>query len=223
MTPDWLCSLVVPWGAHSTEQNAQVDPSEQARQRVLRARASRSVDETVAAYRDWAADYDRDVFDELGFTGSDRIADLLSGHVADPTAPVLDLGCGTGAVGSRLSSLGFTAVDGVDISRAMLEVAARKRVYRALIEADLELALPVANGSYGAAVSAGTFTAGGVGPDVLAEVRRVLRPGATVALVIGSWERFEPVLSDWEVRHLAVEPIQRGGPPEATMVVARAG
>ena len=145
MTPDWLCPLVVPWGAHSTEQNARVDPSEQARQRVLRARAARSVDETVAAYRDWAADYDRDVFDALGFTGSDRIADLLADHSADPRAPVLDLGCGTGAVGSRLASLGFTAVDGIDISRAMLEVAAGKRVYRALIEADLERPLPVAD------------------------------------------------------------------------------
>ena len=143
----------------------------------------------VDAYRDWAADYDRDVFDALGFTGSDRIADLLADHSADPTAPVLDLGCGTGAVGSRLASLGFTAVDGIDISRAMLEVAAHKGVYRALLEADLERPLPVSRPvPTAAAVSAGTFTAGGVGPGVLAEVRRVLRPGATVAWVIGSWD-----------------------------------
>ena len=200
-----------------------MNPSEKARQRVLRARASRSVDETLDAYRDWAADYDRDVFEALGYTGSDRIADLLADHSADPTAPVLDLGCGTGAVGSRLASLGFTAVDGIDISRAMLEVAAHKGVYRALLEADLERPLPVSTGSYAAAVSAGTFTAGGVGPGVLAEVRRVLRPGATVAWVIGSWKQFEPLLRDWEVLHLAVEPIRRDGPPEATMVVARAG
>ena len=219
MTPDWLC----PWGPNSTDENGGVDPSEQARRRVLRARAARSVDETVAAYADWAADYDRDVFDALGFTGSDRIADLLAGHLVDRTAPVLDLGCGTGAVGSRLSSLGFTAVDGVDISRAMLEMAARKAVYRGLIEADLALPLPVANGSYCAAVSAGTLTVGGVGPGVLAEARRVLRPGATVAWVIGSWDEFQPLLSDWEVLHLAVESVRRDGPPEATMFVARVG
>ena len=105
-----------------------MDPSDQARQRVLRARAARSVEETVAAYGDWAADYDRDVFDELGFVGSDRIADLLAVHLGDRTAPVLDLGCGTGAVGIRLFSEGFTSIDGIDISQAMLDVAARKRV-----------------------------------------------------------------------------------------------
>jgi predicted TPR repeat methyltransferase len=198
-----------------------VDPSEQARQRVLQARAARSVDETLASYREWAADYDRDVFDELGFVGSDRIADLLSDHLGDRTTPILDLGCGTGAVGSRLLTLGFRSIDGLDVSRAMLDVAARKGVYRALIEADLECPLAVASGVYGAAISAGTFTAGGVGPGVLAEVRRVLQPGATVAFVIGEWGLFEPALADWELLHVAEEPIRRGGPAEATMVVAR--
>ena len=212
-----------PWGAHSTEQNARVDPSDQARQRVLRARAAQSVEDTVAAYRDWAAEYDRDVFDQLGFVGSDRIADLLIDHLGHRTAPVLDLGCGTGAVGARLFSEGFRSVDGIDVSRAMLDVAARKGVYRALIEADLQRPLPLADDAYGAAVSAGTFTAGGVGPGVLPEVRRVLRPGATVAFMIGEWAVFEPALAGWELLHVAAEPIRRGGPPESTMVVARVG
>jgi predicted TPR repeat methyltransferase len=198
-----------------------VDPSDQARQRVLQARAARSVEDTVGAYRDWAADYDRDVFDQLGFVGSDRIADLLAEHLGDRTTPVLDLGCGTGAVGTRLFSEGFASVDGIDISRAMLDVAARKNAYRAFIEADLQRPLPLADRSYGAAISAGTFTAGGVGPGVLAEVWRVLQPGATAAFVIGEWDEFEPALAGWELLHVAAEPIRRGGPPEATMVVAR--
>ena len=65
--------------------------------------------------------YDDDVFGRLGFTGSARIAELLIEHLPSPTAPVLDLGCGTGAVGLRLAELGATTVDGVDLSPEMLE------------------------------------------------------------------------------------------------------
>lgn len=52
---------------------------------IARARSLTSVQENEELYREWAATYDRDVFDTLGFKGSHRIADLLatftSGHV----------------------------------------------------------------------------------------------------------------------------------------------
>ena len=59
-------------------------------------------------YRDWAVHYDLDVFGTLGFTGTDRIVDLLAEHVPDRESAVLDLGCGTGAAGVRLRAHGFT-------------------------------------------------------------------------------------------------------------------
>ena len=130
--------------------------------RVARARSLQTPDDAVLLYESWAADYDHDVFDVMGFTGTERIADLLAAHVPDRNQPVIDLGCGTGAAGARLSDHGFDSIDGVDISPAMLQVAARRGVYRHLVAADLTQPMSIEH-RYGASISAGTFTTGHVG------------------------------------------------------------
>ena len=106
-------------------------------ERIARARSITSAGEAAAVYRDWAASYDDDVFGRLGFTGSARIAELLVAHLPDRSAPVLDLGCGTGAVGVRLAELGVTTIDGVDLSPEMLAIAEQTGAYRTLSVADL--------------------------------------------------------------------------------------
>ena len=176
-------------------------------------------------YRDWAATYDDDVFATLGFTGSDRIAELLAEHLPGRDGPVLDLGCGTGAVGVRLTELGFTTIDGVDLSAEMVELAAAKGVYRRLTVLDLtatELELPAGHAGL---VSAGTFTTGHVGPEVVPRLLDLLARGGVVAWVIGVdvWPAFEPVLerSPLEMLHRDLEPIRRDGGPEGVMFVAR--
>ena len=63
---------------------------------VARARSLSSVEDAVALYGEWASTYDDDVFAELGFTGSVRIAELLARALPDLDQPVVDLGCGTG-------------------------------------------------------------------------------------------------------------------------------
>ena len=192
---------------------------------VRHARSISSVEQAVALYAAWAPTYDAEVFGELGFTGSARIAELLVGVLPDPTLPVIDLGCGTGAVGRRLAQLGVTTVDGVDISPEMLAVAAQSGAYRRLTVADLHALDDQPVASYAASVSAGTFTTGHVGPDVVPRLLELLRPGGIVAWVIATavWPRFEDVLatSDLAVLHQSVEAIRRDGPPEAVMFVAR--
>lgn len=193
--------------------------------RVARARTIRDPTEAVAVYREWAAEYDDDVSGALGFIGGDRIADLLAEHTTDRTAPVIDLGCGTGAVGARLHTRGFELVDGLDISPEMLAVAAGKQIYGQLFVVDLLATIPIADRTYAAAVSAGTFTSGHVGPAAIPEIVRILRPAAVVAWVVASsvWPQFEPavVAAGIEILHRAEEPIRRGGGPEATMLVGR--
>ena len=193
--------------------------------RVARARSMTSPDEAAAVYRDWAANYDEDVFDRLGFVGSARIAELLVAHLPDRSASVLDLGCGTGAVGVRLAELGVTAIDGVDLSPEMLAIAERTGAYRTLTVADLTAADLELLGRYEASVSAGTFTSGHVGPDAVPRLLGALAPGGLIAWVIGDgvWPSFEDVLSAaaMTVLHVAHEPIRSGAGPEAVMYVAR--
>jgi predicted TPR repeat methyltransferase len=192
---------------------------------ITRARAIAGPDDAAAVYREWAATYDDDVFGRLAFTGSARIAELLVAHLPDPTAPVLDLGCGTGAVGRRLAELGVTTVDGVDLSPEMLEVAGRTGAYRARRVVDLTAAAVDVGGPYAATISAGTFTTGHVGADVVPTVLAGVEPGGLVAWVIGAteWPAFRRALRPLglAVLHQALEPIRRDGPPEAVMYVAR--
>jgi predicted TPR repeat methyltransferase len=192
---------------------------------IARARSLSSVEEAVKLYREWASTYDDDVFGELGFTGSTRIAELLASVLPDPDQPVVDLGCGTGAVGRRLAQLGVTTIDGIDLSPEMLTVAARTGAYRSLTVGDLNALPPGLNATYAASVSAGTFTTGHVGLGAVPQLMELLRPGGLVAWVIAAavWPRFEPVLValGLEVLHQAIEPIRRDGPPEAMMFVAR--
>ena len=192
---------------------------------VARARALAGTDQAAELYRAWAGTYDDDVFARLGFTGSARIAELLIERLPSLTAPVLDLGCGTGAVGRRLAELGATTVDGVDLSPEMLELARRTGAYRHRAVSDLTAADLEVGGRYAATISAGTFTSGHVGPSVVPRLLAAVEPGGVIAWVIGAavWPGFETALAPFarDVLHRAVEPIRRDGPPEAVMYVAR--
>jgi SAM-dependent methyltransferase len=194
---------------------------------VERARSLAGVDDAAALYREWAPSYDDDVFGRLRFIGSARIAELLAGALPDRDQPVVDLGCGTGAVGRRLVELGIATVDGVDLSPEMIDVAERTGAYRRLIVGDLHALPSGLNATYAASVSAGTFTSGHVGPGAVPRLIDLLRPDGLIAWVIALsvWPGFQSVLStmELEVLHDAVEPIRRDGAPEAVMLVARVG
>jgi len=185
-----------PWGPKPQRPLAEL--GDDARQAVERARAVSSKEEVVELYAEWATRYDRDVFGEMRIVGPASIARRLS-NICDVDAEVLDVGCGTGAVGSHLHASGFTAVDGLDLSPSMIEVAAAKGVYRQLFEGDLleQLALPDA--AYDAVVSAGTFVSGHVGAEALDELCRVTRAGARIVFNVmeAFWEPgdFEAVLA----------------------------
>lgn len=195
-----------------------------AKAQVARARAGDGPVASARHYAAWAPTYDHEVFEVLGFTGSDRIADLLAAYLPDRTEPVIDLGCGTGVVGARLALHGFNCIDGVDLSPEMLAVAAGKGHYRHLAVADLTQPGAVDLGGYAASVSAGTFTSGHVGPDAVAPLLAAHRAGAVLAWVIGTavWPEFAPVLNETALQVLSAEeePIRRGGPPEGVMLVA---
>ena len=196
---------------------------DEAMARIAQARAVRTSAEAAALYRSWAPDYDADVFGAADVVGTDRIADLLAAYLPDRTAAIVDLGCGTGAAGTRLRQLGYSVVDGVDLSPEMLAVAANKNVYRSLVAADLCAGLPVRDGTYAAAVSAGTFRAGHVGVEAVTAITRALRPDAIVAWTIAEWAPFASALAAWEILHLTTEPFRRGGAADMTMLVANIG
>ena len=136
-----------------------------------------------ALYRDWASSYDTDFVARLGYVYAQAVAELFAETGGDGDAPILDVGCGSGAVALGLPG---RRIDGIDLSPEMLDAAGAKGSYTRLIEADLLARLPLPDGFYRGVVSAGTFTHGHVGPEALGELLRVAAPGALFCIGVNA-------------------------------------
>ncbi|MFM2356528.1 MAG: hypothetical protein RLZZ528_2264 [Pseudomonadota bacterium] len=130
-------------------------------------------DDARKMYGDWAQTYDTSFGQAWGYIAPREIAAILKAEFAG--GEILDIGAGTGLVAEHLRGL---VVDALDITPEMLRVAEGKGLYRQLIEADLTGPLAIADGSYDAVISCGTFTHGHVGPECFPELLRITRPGA---------------------------------------------
>lgn len=146
-------------------------------------------EEVEQLYREWADRYDTDTVGRFGYVAPKLAADAFARHSRDRDRPVVDLGCGTGLSGEALAAHRFTIIDGVDLSRDMLDQAEAKGIYRRLIQADLSDRLPIEDAVYLGGLSVGTFTHGHVGPEGLDEALRILKPGAVFTFTVneGVW------------------------------------
>src|SRR5258708_24274456 len=103
-------------------------------------------------YGEWAATYEDIVLDamDLRLLARIRTVDWAQVHA------VADLACGTGRTGAWLRQQGVSAIDGVDLTPAMLEKAAAKGIYRRLFVGDLrETPLPAGGEEPASALAAG--------------------------------------------------------------------
>jgi ubiquinone/menaquinone biosynthesis C-methylase UbiE len=116
---------------------------------------------------------------------------------------VLDVGCGTGAVAAAARARFPTArVVGVDLSPRMLELARRKLGAGAWLVVGEAERLPFRSGAFDAAVSASALHYWKKPLAALAEIRRVLRAGGTVAITDWSADRWIERLRDLVRRRL---------------------
>ena len=138
----------------------------------------------VDFYRKWAADYDHQMLDELGYTSPTKIAQQLTQYLPDTQSTVFDIGCGTGLTCTFLAEKGYTNLDGIDLSPDMVRVASERGIYRELLVGDVNQVLERNDESYDAVISSRTFTHGHVGPEPLDEIFRILKPNGILACTI---------------------------------------
>ena len=93
---------------------------------------------------------------------------------------VLDLGCGEGAGTRQLRRHGCTPI-GLDLAPARLLRAARTEPGQAMVAAAARR-LPIAEASLDGILAECSLSLAGYTPEVLAECRRVLRPGGRLAI-----------------------------------------
>lgn len=148
-----------------------------------------------ALYDDWAETYDQTMMDGLKYLTPRKTASLLKEAALPLDARILDVGSGTGLAGEHLARLGYTNIDALDHSAAMLRTASEKFldgniIYQACIEADLNEPLSLQTNSYDAMICTGTFTHAHVGANCLHELFRILRQGGLFACTVQKdvWE-----------------------------------
>ena len=107
--------------------------------------------------------------------------DALRRLLGEGEGRCLDLACGTGLSTAAVAELGWSAV-GIDISGDMLELARRRGLE--VTEASAE-ALPFDDGAFDAAVSIWTHVDIDDFSAAIAEIARVLRPGAPLVYIGG--------------------------------------
>jgi len=130
-------------------------------------------------YDEWSSTYDDEVV-ENGYATPARCAAILAEHLNPPTLPILDFGCGTGLSGTALAALGFTTVDGIDLSAGMLETAKKRNVYRNLMHVPADAPIPVSPGDYAAIAAVGVITTGAAPAALLDTLLALLAPGGFI-------------------------------------------
>lgn len=140
-------------------------------------------EESRAFYQDWAEGYEAEVA-ENGYITPKRCAAALAEHAANPWAPMMDLGCGTGISGLALKAAGFDCIDGYDFSEAMLEKAAAKGIYRQTAIADLSKPLDIETGVYQNAAAIGCITPEYMPATVLDEILSKLPQGGCLVFSV---------------------------------------
>ena len=140
---------------------------------------------TKELYRDWAESYD-DTMASHDYRTPARCAEALLRHLPDRTAPIFDIGCGTGISGMALASAGFATIDGSDISEEMVDKARNLAgVYRNLSVVSLENPFSFDN-SYAAITAMGVIAEKHAPPEAISQLLDKLSAGGLLVFSLNN-------------------------------------
>ena len=91
-------------------------------------------------FDDYAPRFEQHLVDQLNYRGPEQLHEAVERVTDRHDLDILDLGCGTGLCGAQFRSMARWIV-GVDLSPAMIESSARRRVYDQLLQGELMIAL----------------------------------------------------------------------------------
>ena len=135
-----------------------------------------------ALFDQYASDFQEHLVEQLRYQAHESLVRPLI-QAARRYRAVLDLGCGSGLCGPLIHPFA-DAIDGVDVSRAMLEQARQLGVYRDLIHADLVPFLAETSRRADLVLAADVFIYVGELSAVFRSVRSILEPTGCFALTV---------------------------------------
>jgi len=139
-------------------------------------------------YAEWAPPTDERFDVDPENVLAQRIAEIVTQETAGQLLEVVDIGCGSGALGRALGeSSPQLQIDGIDISKSLLALAEkalrnnRAPCYREVLDADLTKPIYFAANHYDMLVSSGLFAPGLLGAsDLVAMVQSVKARGRLI-------------------------------------------
>ena len=152
----------------------------------------KTTDEVMKYYDEWGIKnkYDQDMID-WNYTGPKATVATFIKYAQDKNIKILDAGCGTGLVGIELKKHNYLNIDGMDLSKKLLDLVP-KGYYQKLQQVDLNKPIKVKNNTYDAIMCVGTFTFGHVKPHALNEFIRISKYNILICFTIneGIYEEY---------------------------------
>jgi len=142
----------------------------------------KTTEDVMKYYDTWGDKYDKDMI-EWNYTGPKETVNVFKKYSLKKDIKILDAGCGTGLVGIELKKLGYTNIDGVDLSQKLLDLIP-KDLYKKLEQLDLNKPIYKKNNIYDAVLCVGTFTFGHVKPFALDELIRIIKNKGLICFTI---------------------------------------
>ena len=152
----------------------------------------KTTDEVMKYYDEWCIKnkYDQDMID-WNYTGPKETVATFTKYAKDKNIKILDAGCGTGLVGVELKKYNYLNIDGMDLSKKLLDLIP-KGYYLKLDQVDLNKPIKIKNDTYDAIMCVGTFTYGHVKPQALDEFVRITKNNGFICFTIneGIYEEY---------------------------------
>ena len=158
----------------------------------------RASDEYIVEHFDrFAEAFDQTLVEDLAYRAPHQIREALAAEgtlAKGRKLDILDLGCGTGLCGVEIKRWA-RRLHGVDLSKAMLAKARRRKIYHALRASEITAYLAKTPETYDLVVSSDVMIYfGDLGP-VFAGIARVLRTGGRLAFSVERGAGARPMLT----------------------------
>ncbi len=150
-------------------------------------------------YDNWAEEYDHELINDYGYIAHKITTSKFRTIVTYKKAQIIDVGCGTGLVGKELKKLGYSNIEGYDISPKMLKKAQKTNAYQGLFELDLNQKKTIGLKRYDALISVGSFGYGSLNIKSLLNLIRLVNSKGVMFIFMNSQpffsENYEEYLS----------------------------
>ncbi len=141
-----------------------------------------TTEEIMKYYDEWGNKYDQDMID-WNYAAPKETVNAFKKYATNKEIVILDAGCGTGLVGIELKKNNYFNIDGLDLSKKLLDLIP-KGYYNKLGIADLNKSINISNNFYDAVLCVGTFTFGHVKPHALDEFIRITKNKGLICFTI---------------------------------------